>query len=255
MTSLSERAEIFRSLHVPGKPAFLMVSTEGIGSHPMSRLERAGLVPGGVVRWGTESAYAAMLERRPAMLLLNAPTEDTDLMTRLVRAASLVAPVVILRDQKDDVVAAFGAGACDVLDAQAPIAELTWRIHADLRRRSPLPPPAGCPGATASQRLLFHVLATALTVVCCHQLRLLLGTPGLPMTLRALRARIRRLLPAFQAQGLELVVDQQWGLATYRTRAAGSTACGEFPSGAVAPGRPQSAANAGFVVARGEPGN
>jgi hypothetical protein len=36
------------------------------------------------------------------------------------------------------------------------------------------------------------------------------------MTLRALRARLRRLLPSFTDQGLELIVDQQWGRATYR---------------------------------------
>lgn len=38
------------------------------------------------------------------------------------------------------------------------------------------------------------------------------------MTLRALKARIQRLLPVFTHHGLTLIVDHQWGLATYRTR-------------------------------------
>ncbi|WP_330286091.1 hypothetical protein [Streptomyces sp. NBC_00576] len=149
------------------------------------------------------------------MVLLAAPTVDTDTMTRLVRAASLIAPVAVLRPDGNDAVVVFDAGAYDVLDPQAPIVELAWRIRADRRRCSPAPVAATYTPGTASQRLLFDVLARRRTAVCCHHLRLLLGAPALPMTLRALRARIKRLLPALSGHGMELVVDQQWGVATY----------------------------------------
>ncbi|WP_327321473.1 hypothetical protein OG735_02540 [Streptomyces sp. NBC_01210] len=196
------------------------------------RLGQAGLALGAAVRWGSESACASVLERRPAMILLDVPTTEADGLARLVRAASLIAPVAVLRPDGRDAVAAFTAGAFDVLDRQRPAAELAWRIHADLRRRPPTPEPRGSAGSTASQRLLFDLIARAQAPVCCHHLRLLLGTTCLPMTLRALKARIQRLLPDFADHGLALIVDQQWGLATYRTRSAAP--------GTGAPGPPKS---------------
>ncbi|MET7712436.1 hypothetical protein [Streptomyces sp. NPDC005407] len=184
------------------------------------RLGHAGLALDAAVRWGSESACASMLERRPVMILLDAPTTEADGLAGLVRAASLIAPVAVLRHEGRDAVAAFTAGAFDVFDRQIPAAELAWRIHANLRRCPPLPVPRTSAGGTASQRLLFDVITRAQAPVCCHHLRLLLGTPFLPMTLRALKARIQRLLPVFADHGLTLIVDQQWGLATYRTRSA-----------------------------------
>jgi len=207
----------------------LMLSIDGPSTWAV-RPDLSGLTPSGVLHWGTEHAFAAILQQRPTMILLNAPATDVDVLTRLVRATSLIAPVALLSPDRTNTVAALNAGACDVLDPQAPLAELAWRIHADLRR-CPLPSAApACPSGTASQRLLFDVLARARAVVCCHDLRLLLGTPALPMTLRALRARISRLKPAFLEQGLDLVVDQQWGLATYRaqTRISTDTAGGSL---------------------------
>ncbi|HET6359720.1 hypothetical protein [Streptomyces sp.] len=184
------------------------------------RLDKAGLGLGAAVRWGSETACASVLERRPAMILLDAQSTEADALVGLVRAASLIAPVAVLRPEGRDALAAFTAGAVDVLDRQAPAAELAWRIRADLRRCPPVPPPPAYPQRTASQRLLFHVIAQAQGPVCCHYLRLLLGTPSLPLTLRALRARIQRLLPHFADHGLTLVVDGQWGLVTYQTRSA-----------------------------------
>ncbi|MET7718395.1 hypothetical protein [Streptomyces sp. NPDC005407] len=182
------------------------------------RLGQAGLALGAAVRWGSEAACASMLERRPALILLDVPTTEADGLARLVRAASLIAPVAVLRHQGRDAVTAFTAGAVDVLDRQRPPAELACRIHANLRRHRPLPPPSPSTAGTASQRLLFDVITRAQAPICCHHLRLLLGTPCLPMTLRALKARIQRLLPVFTHHGLTLIVDHQWGLATYRTR-------------------------------------
>jgi hypothetical protein len=199
-------------------PAFVSVD-ETSSSTLALRVAHAGLDLGAAARWGSESACASMLERRPAMILLDLPTTEADGLARLVRAASLIAPVAVLRHEGRDAVAAFTAGAFDVLDRQKPAAELAWRIHADLRRCPPMPVPRTSAGGTASQRLLFNVITRAQAPVCCHHLRLLLGTPCLPMTLRALKARIQRLLPVFADRGLALIVDQQWGLATYRTRA------------------------------------
>lgn len=205
----------------------LLVSVDETSSSTLAtRLNRAGLALGAAVRWGSEPACASVLERRPAMILLDVPTTEADGLARLVRAASLIAPVAVLRHQGRDAVAAFSAGAFDVLDRQRPAAELAWRIHADLRRRPTVPAPRGPAGSTASQRLLFDVIARAQAPVCCHHLRLLLGTPCLPMTLRALKARIQRLLPVFADHGLALIVDQQWGLATYRARTADAPGAG-----------------------------
>lgn len=207
----------------PHLPTLLSVdetSVETSSSTLALRLGQAGLALGAAVRWGSEEACAAMLERKPAMILLDVPTTEADGLARLVRAASLIAPVAVLRHQGRDAVAAFTAGAVDVLDRQRPAAELAWRIHADLRRRPPLPAPPPSAAGTAGQRLLFDVIARAQAPICCHHLRLLLGTPCLPMTLRALKARIQRLQPVFAHHGLTLVVHHQWGLATYHTRSA-----------------------------------
>jgi hypothetical protein len=212
---------IYPDLPVQDKRPIVVSVDEPSGSALAPGLDRAGLALSGAVRWGSESACASLLERRPAMMLLDLPTTEVDGMARLVRAASLIAPVGVLRHEGLDAVVAFAAGAFDVIDRRAPAAELAWRIHADLRRCPPTPPPPAYARGTASQRLLFDVLARAQAPVCCHHLRLLLGTLCLPMTLRALRARIRRLLPTFADHALELVVDQQWGLATFRTWSAG----------------------------------
>ena len=209
--------QIFPDLPVQEKQPLVVSVDAHSGSTLALRLNRAGLALSGAVRWGSESACASLLERRPALMLLDLPTTEVDGMTRLVRAASLIAPVAVLRYGALDAVVAFAAGAFDVIDRRAPAAELAWRIHADLRRCPPTPPPPAYARGTASQRLLFDVLARAQAPVCCHHLRLLMGTLCLPMTLRALRARIRRLLPTFADHALELVVDQQWGLATFRT--------------------------------------
>lgn len=199
--------------HVPA-----LVSVDETPSSVLAmRLDKAGLSLGAAVRWGS---VASMLERRPAMILLDAHSTEADGLVGLVRAASLIAPVAVLRHKGRDALAAFSAGAVDVLDRQAPAAELAWRIRADLRRCPSVPPPPAYLQRTASQRLLFHVIAQAQGPVCCHYLRLLLGTPSLPLTLRALRARIQRLLPHFADHGLALVVDGQWGLVTYQTRSA-----------------------------------
>ncbi|MFD8810010.1 hypothetical protein ACFV23_00525 [Streptomyces sp. NPDC059627] len=219
--------ELPTTVHLPAaSPAhhqsLLMLSVEG-SSTWAARPVPDGLAPGGVLRWGSEPAFAAILQHRPAMILLNAPATEVDVLTRLVRAACLIAPVALLRQDRADAVAALDAGACDVLDSRAQPVELVWRIRADLRRCPPTASAPACPSGTASQRLLFDVLARSRAVVCCHELRLLLGTPAMPITLRALKARIKRLEPAFRQQGLDLVVDQQWGLATYRTQARTST--------------------------------
>lgn len=211
--------------HVPA-----LVSVDETPSSVLAmRLDKAGLRLGAAVRWGSESACASMLERRPAMILLDAHSTEADGLVGLVRAASLIAPVAILRHEGRDALAAFSAGAVNVLDRQAPAAELAWRIRANLRRCPPVPSPPAYPQRTASQRLLFHVMAQAQGPVCCHYLRLLLGTPSLPLTLRALRARIQRLLPHFADHGLALVVDGQWGRVTYQTRSADAPATGERP--------------------------
>jgi len=125
----------------------------------------------------------------------------------------------VVRPSGQAMLAAFRAGALDVLDPRSPIVEVAARIRANLRS---CPPPAegggqlwngGC---SPSQRLLFDQIARATSPICCHELTRLLGTDHEPLTVRALRARIHRLLPVFDSLGLSLVVDQWRGAATYR---------------------------------------
>jgi hypothetical protein len=187
-------------------------------------LERVGVTIPGTFRWGSESVCASILKCRPAMILLDLPRAGFDELTGLVQAASLIAPVAVLRPGKRNALAAFGAGALDVLDRQAPAAELAVRIHADLRWCIRSAPSRWNAVTSASQGLLFDVISRAQAPVCCHHLRLLLGTPSAPMSLRALKARIQRLQPAFADSGLVLVEDRQWGLTTYRAREPDSQA-------------------------------
>jgi hypothetical protein len=195
----------------------IFVSVGDADSSPLAaRLDRAGLALGPVLRWGRESTCAVLVEDRPPLIVLDAPTTNGASLATLVHAASLIAPVAVLCPGGRFAVTAFRAGALDVLDRDAPAVELAWRIIADLRR---CPPGSRTPvqvGRSASQRLLFDVVSKAATPVCCHHLRTLMATPGVPLSLPALKARIQRLMPALADQGLALVIDQQWGLATYR---------------------------------------
>ncbi|MGW5927008.1 hypothetical protein ACWF2L_12235 [Streptomyces anulatus] len=153
------------------------------------------------------------------------PEAREEAVPDLIRAARLIAPIAVLPPTLDCTLAAFDAGAVDVLDRRAPAAELTWRIHASLRRLTASTATAHRTPHTAHrircsgiQSMLFDILTQARQPLCCHHLRLLMGSPDFPMTMRALKARIQRHHPAFHQHRHTLLVDQQWGLATFRTQ-------------------------------------
>ncbi|MFD9123246.1 hypothetical protein [Kitasatospora sp. NPDC059571] len=221
-------------------PTCLAMVTVGAGySRDLAwQLQRIGVPVGRALPWGSNKACQAFLDPRPSMILLDLHNSvKGERLADFVRAAALVAPVVVLRHEGQgillnhqgqelllrpsgqDTLEAFRAGAFDVLDPGIPLAELAARIRADLRRCTPAGEqhaPGWDGGSSQSQRLLFDVIAQAGAPVCCHYLKQLLGTAREPMTLRALKARIHRLMPVFDAYGLRLIVDQWRGIVTYR---------------------------------------
>ncbi|MFE9934411.1 hypothetical protein [Streptomyces sp. NPDC005533] len=180
-----------------------------------TRLAIAGLQVSADARWGDVTALAALHSHSPAALLLDLSEAQEEAVPDLIRAARLIAPTIALPPTPRCALAAFEAGAIDVLDHRARSVELAWRIHACLRRITTAAKASHHFSGSLVQSMLFDILINARQPVCCHQLRLLLGSPDLPMTMRALKARIHRLHPALHEQQRSLVMDQQWGLVTY----------------------------------------
>ncbi|PBC69599.1 hypothetical protein BX265_6930 [Streptomyces sp. TLI_235] len=219
------------------RPALVTV-VGGYGGDLPARLQQAGIPVVKALPWGSNKACRVLLDSRPPMILLDLhPSVVGQRLADFVQAAALIAPVVVLRHEGQsmlinlqgqevllrpsgqETLEAFRAGAFDVVDPGAPPAELAARIKADLRRCPAVveePGPRWRGGSSPSQRLLFDLIARAHTPICCHYLKQLLGTAREPLTLRALRARVHRLLPVFDAYGLSLVVDQWRGIVTYR---------------------------------------
>jgi hypothetical protein len=218
-------------------PVPLALVTVGEGSPDLGRrLQRAGIPVSKTLPWGSNETCRVLLDCRPAMLLLDCSV-SAGAVADFVRAAALIAPVTVLRHERQPMLvniqnrqallrpsgqamlAAFRAGALDFLDPKAPVAELAARIRADLRSCAPWAEhttPLWNGGSSPSQRLLFDLIARTPSPICCHSLTQLLGTAKQPLTVRALRARVHRLLPVFESLDLRLVVDQWRGVATYR---------------------------------------
>ncbi len=90
---------------------------------------------------GGREALDAVARRPPAVVVLDVTMPDLDgvSVVRRMRAAGIDTPVCILsaRDEIDDRVAGLQAGADDYLVKPFAIAELTARLQALLRRRTP----------------------------------------------------------------------------------------------------------------------
>lgn len=204
----------------------VMVSVEYQGSLELARcLSKARAPLGPVLSWGKHSTFHYMFEHSPPMLLLDLPRPTSPAhLAGLVRALSLVGKVVVLGPQELSSLAAFDAGAYNVLDRRAPAVELAARMRADVRRcRFGARPTLDWRGGHAlTQRLLFRLMAQAATPLCCHDLCLLLGNPDRPLTLRALKARVQRLLPAFEAEGIAVSAEMQWRRAVFEVHRAAS---------------------------------
>ncbi len=218
-------------------PMALVTVGERRSPDQLWRLRREGLPLGKALSWGSSEACRVLVERSPSMILLDCPLEG-ERLADFVRAAALIAPVVVLREEGprmvlsvqgvdvvmkassgQNILAAFHAGAFDVLDSRAPSIELAARLTADLKRcmqAAQYRRPMWSGGSSTSQRLLFDVIVRATSPICCHDLTRILGTSWEPLSIRALRARVHRLLPVFDSLGLPLVIDQWRGVFTYR---------------------------------------
>jgi hypothetical protein len=202
-----------------------MVSLNLPATHDLSStLRRIGLRTVLAARWGDERAYQLLLSSPGALALLDCPQRlpDGELAAH-VRVLAAFAPVAVVVPAGASARALLDAGAVDVLVRGAPEAEVAARIRADLRwlRRClpDGPARAAAPevqvrrptGFRGSQAVLLRVLVRAsLTgrAVCCHDLRLLLGGPGSPLSPPALRGRLERLAALCSAMGHTLVRER-----------------------------------------------
>lgn len=174
--------------------------------------------------WGNEQAYSAMLHgvERPLTVLDVPDTRWDETLEHRVHALSNLSTVVVLTPGKSDPAALLLAGAVNVMPRAMPPRELAGRITAERRwldsregtgrgqtthtlRFHPQRP------RQSSQALLFDMLCSAARPWCCHELRLLLGTPDEPMSRRALQARISRLDERLSAHGVSVNCSTQWG--------------------------------------------
>ncbi|MFJ3773233.1 hypothetical protein ACIPX0_16195 [Streptomyces sp. NPDC090075] len=184
--------------------------------------------------WGSERAYGALLhEAGPRLAVLDVPgSQWNDGLEQRVHALSNISSVVVLVPDHTDSVRLLLAGAANVLPRASPPRELASRIAAerrwlDMRRSSrrraaDSPPFRAVRAQQHSQQVLFDILCSASRPWCCHDLCLLLGTAGEPMSRRALQGRIVRLNERLARDGLSVDCATQWGRTTFLGLVEGS---------------------------------
>jgi hypothetical protein len=208
-----------------GHPAVVSCGREEVS---VARLRRLGVPLGPMLYWGSTEMYAHIDAEPMPLLVLDVASSPLSApeMTRAVSVLSLAASVVVLGDDETDGLRAFQAGAYNVLHRRLPPAILTARLRADTRRCRATAWPANRPHnlRTASQRLLFDILERQHKPICCHDLSMFFGSLTAPLSMRALRARLQRLLPTVEAAGMKLVTDLRRGrLTTYQLVRQGQT--------------------------------
>jgi DNA-binding response OmpR family regulator len=185
------------------------------------------VLPAQTHAWGSERAYSTLLhEVGPRLTVLDVPgSQWNDGLEQRVRALSNISSVVVLIPDHTDSVRLLLAGAANVLPRDSPPRELASRIAAERRwldmQRSPRRRAADSPPFRAvrarqhSQQVLLDILCSASRPWCCHDLCLLLGTAGEPMSRRALQGRIVRLNERLTRDGLSVDCTTQWGRTTF----------------------------------------
>ena len=185
------------------------------------------VLPARTHTWGSEQAYGALLHGAgPRLAVLDVPgSRWSGGLEQHVRVLSNISSVVVLVPDHTDSVRLLLAGAANVLPRDSPPRELASRIAADRRwldmRRSPGRRTADSPPFRAvrpqqhSQQVLFDILCSASRPWCCHDLCLLLGTAGEPMSRRALQGRVVRLDERLARYGLSVNCTTQWGRTTF----------------------------------------
>ncbi|MFE3851692.1 hypothetical protein ACFXPN_11160 [Streptomyces griseorubiginosus] len=208
-------------------PVSLVLTLQREQTAPLLRALRSQQVlPTHTHTWGSERAYSALLhEAGPRLTVLDVPgSQWSDGLERRVRALSNISSVVVLIPDHTDSVRLLRAGAANVLPRDSPPRELASRIAAERRwldtRRSPRraadsPPFRAVRPRQHSQQVLFDILSSASRPWCCHDLCLLLGTAGEPMSRRALQGRIVRLNERLARDGLSVDCTTQWGRTTF----------------------------------------
>lgn len=176
--------------------------------------------------WGSAPAYMSLLRRPDGLVVLDVPEGGgTGGLEQRVRVLSAFSSVVVLAPRDANVVALLRAGAVNVLPRDMPPRELAGRIAAerrwlDLSRerhgpRTPVPSrPAPVPHQ-ASQQVLLELLNLTTREWCCHDLGLLLGAAGEPVSRRALQARVVRLNGRLAPYGCCVGAVYRWGRTRY----------------------------------------
>ncbi|GJF34276.1 hypothetical protein KNE206_69760 [Kitasatospora sp. NE20-6] len=186
--------------------------------------------------WGTARGHQKLLDH-PHLAVLDAPRSyDSETLVAQVRALRAMTRLTVLVPPGTNPQALLDAGAVNVLGRDRSPVELIARIAADRRWcASASGMPVGCGRGAAesipsgrsedahqlSQRVLLDLLSRQRGPFCCHDVRTLLGPPGRPMSLQALRGRILRVLPRLERRGLSLETNSGWGREVYEIRPAG----------------------------------
>ncbi len=176
--------------------------------------------------WGSAPAYMSLLRRPDGLAVLDVSEDGgTDRLEQRVRVLSTISSVVVLAPRDVDVVATLRAGAVNVLPRDTPPRELAGRIVAERRwidlssRRQRLRAPSQSRPQVvphqASQQVLLELLSLPSREWCCHDLGLLLGTAGEPVSKRALQARVMRLNGRLAPYGVSVDAVHRWGRTRY----------------------------------------
>jgi DNA-binding response OmpR family regulator len=203
----------------------VVISLDRELSRPLLRdMRRTQALPPVVHAWGANQAYAELLTRSRPLAVLDVPhRECAPDVERRVAALRRLAPVVVLLPEVADTAAVLDAGATNVLARDMPVEELAVRLAADRRwlaAHEPYAPrelPPELLAHPASQRVLLSLLLfqDSTRSWCCHDLMLLLGSAGQPMSRAALYARMLRLEGPLGRLGLVLRRTGGWGRTGY----------------------------------------
>ena len=198
-------------------------------------IRRSGLRQLFTRTWGDLHAYRVLLNSPRSLAVLDVTEERPLSVTRdYIRALRLIAPVAVMATEWRDIDELLSAGAVDAFPRHLPAAEICARLRADLRwlamhrvghaegACTPMGPGRtvrGKMGSKGSQDFMLELLTACSesgVTFCCHDLRLLLGSPGSPLSPRALRGRVARLDPLLSAVGHRLSWSHQWGRDFFR---------------------------------------
>jgi hypothetical protein len=212
-------------------PASGLVSLEfGESRGLVARLREAGASIPWALPWGSLASYEGILAGAAPFVLLDEPMPDREArLIEYTRVLGLLIPVVVCAPPKVDAAAVFAAGALDVLDRTQPAEQVRARLSARARglptrskrmaalaTDNAVPVRGGAGAHSRGQRVLVSLLAQIRSSICCHDLGLLLGPAGHPLSSPAVRARMRRLSPALFRFGVVLSVESHWDRVVYR---------------------------------------